>query len=137
MSWKSIIIGARTQFLVKVSPEDYDYLMQWRWTYARSHGQWSGLIYARRCETVGGIKTTILMHRLIVARMGVERPSPHHFVDHRNGDSLDNRRTNDQGRRQLRWLTAAENMAARKLQGTKIQVPLPPEACDAAIAATF
>ena len=59
----------------------------------------------------GGHNVTILMHRVIIHRMGLKRPSSKHFVDHDNGDSLDNRRVNDRGRRQLAWLTAKENMA--------------------------
>jgi hypothetical protein len=125
--YRTIIAGARTQFVVKVSPEDYDFLMQWKWTYARSHGQWSGLIYARRSTRRGG-NVTILMHRvIIVERMGLERPSDLHFTDHDNGDSLDNRRVNDRGRPQLAWLTHAENMAKRRETPGKIAVPLPPE----------
>jgi hypothetical protein len=110
MDYRTITIGARTQFVVKVSPEDYDFLMQWKWTYARSHGQWSGLVYARRSICVGSANVTVLMHRVVIERMGLERPSDKHFVDHENGDSLDNRRLNDSGVAQLRWLTAAENM---------------------------
>jgi hypothetical protein len=127
--YREIVIGARTQFVVKVSPEDYDFLMQWRWTFARSHGQWSGLIYARRSiRGSDGSNETILMHRVIIAeRMGLKRPSELHFVDHDNGDSLDNRRVNDKGQAQLAWLTNAENMAKRKHTPGKIIVPLPPE----------
>jgi hypothetical protein len=103
--------------------------MQWRWTFARSHGQWSGLIYARRSiRAPDGSNETILMHRVIILdRMKIKRPSELHFVDHDNGDSLDNRRINDKGRRQLDWLTHAENMAKRKHMTGKIAVPLPPE----------
>ena len=125
-AYRTITVGARTQFVVKVSPEDYDFLMQWKWTYARSHGQWSGLIYARRSiRAPDGTNETILMHRvIIVERMGLERPSELHFTDHENGDSLDNRRTNDRRRQQLRWLTHKENMANRR---GIVSMPLPPE----------
>lgn len=109
--YATIIVGARTQYAVKVSWEDYDFLLQWKWTYAVSHPQ-GGLVYARRSIRVGTRNETILMHRLIITeRMGLERPSEKHFVDHDNGDSLDNRRVNDRGRAQLAWLTAKENMA--------------------------
>jgi hypothetical protein len=111
--WTTITIGARTQYVVKVSREDYDFLMQWRWTYAVSHPK-GGLVYARRSIYSAGGNVTILMHRVIVDRMGLERPSEKHFVDHENGDSLDNRRENDQGLVQLQWLTTAENNAKKR-----------------------
>ena len=109
--YRTIICGARTQYVVKVSAEDYDFLMQWKWTYAVSH-KGGGLVYARRSIRSGDQNVTILMHRVIITeRMELERPSEKHFVDHDNGDSLDNRRVNDRGRQQLAWLTAQENMA--------------------------
>jgi hypothetical protein len=129
MAYRTIIVGARTQYAVKVSSEDYDFLMQWLWTYAVSHPRHGGLVYARRCVTLEGIKTTILMHRVVlIERMGIPRPSAKHFVDHENGHALDNRRINDRGRAQLRWLTPKENMAARVRQVSVHAVPLPPEA---------
>jgi hypothetical protein len=111
-SYRTIIIGARTQYAVKVSAIDYDFLMQWKWTYAASHPMHGGLVYARRSIREGCRNVTLLMHRLIITeRMGEERPSDKHFVDHDNGFSLDNRRVNDAGRAQLAWLTAKQNMA--------------------------
>lgn len=130
--YRTITIGARTQFVVKVAPEDYDFLMQWPWTYARSHGPWCGLIYARRCVNVDGVKTTILMHRVVlIERMGIARPSDRHFVDHENGDGLDNRRINGRGRAQLQWLTARENAA--KKRGVISMPKLPDSAWEAGI----
>jgi hypothetical protein len=108
----TIIVGCRTQYVVKVDWEDYDFLMQWKWTYAVSHPRHGGLVYARRSVREGDHNVTILMHRvIIVERMGLKRPSDKHFTDHDNGDSLDNRRVNDRGRPQLAWLTAKENRA--------------------------
>lgn len=96
-----------------------------KWTYAVSHPRHGGLVYARRSIRVGDSNVTILMHRVvIIERMGLARPSEKHFVDHENGDALDNRRVNDRGRAQLRWLTNKENMANRR--GIH-SVPLPPE----------
>jgi hypothetical protein len=113
-NWATIIVGARTQYAVKVSWEDYDFLMQWPWTYAVSHPRHGGLVYARRSVREGNCNVTLLMHRLIITeRMGLKRPSDKHFVDHDNGDSLDNRRVNDRGRPQLAWLTNQENAAKR------------------------
>ncbi len=113
--YRTIVCGARTQYVVKVSPEDYDFLMQWKWTYAVSHPRHGGLVYARRSIRDGDRNVTVLMHRvIIVERMGLERPSLKHFTDHENGDSLDNRRVNDRDLAQLRWLTAKENMANQR-----------------------
>jgi hypothetical protein len=85
-------------------------------------GQWSGLIYARRSISTPSGNVTVLMHRVVITeRMGIARPSERHFVDHKNGDPLDNRRCN------LRWLTAKENMAARHSQRGVHALPLPPE----------
>jgi hypothetical protein len=126
--YRTITIGARTQYAVKVSPEDYDFLMQWRWTYALSHGPWSGLVYARRSISTGSGNITILMHRVILTeRMAIARPSEKYFTDHENGDSLDNRRVNDSGAAQLQWLTAAQNMAKRRARPGLHVLPLPPE----------
>jgi hypothetical protein len=111
----TIIVGARTQYAVKVSWEDYDFLMQWPWTYAVSHPRHGGLVYARRSVRDGDRNVTVLMHRVIITeRMGLARPSDKHFTDHENGDSLDNRRENDRGVAQLRWLTPKENMANQR-----------------------
>ena len=113
--YATITIGARTQYVVKVSWEDYDFLMQWSWTYAVSHPRHGGLVYARRSVREGDRNVTILMHRVIILeRMGLARLSEKHFTDHENGDSLDNRRENDRGMPQLRWLTNQENMANRR-----------------------
>jgi hypothetical protein len=113
--YATIIVGARTQYVVKVSLEDVDFLLQWPWTYAVSHPRHGGLVYARRSVREGDRNVTLLMHRvIIIERMGLQRPSDKHFVDHDNGDSLDNRRENDAGRPQLRWLTAKENMANQR-----------------------
>lgn len=115
LPYATIIVGARTQYAVKVSWEDYDFLMQWPWTYAVSHPRHGGLVYARRSVCAAGRNVTVLMHRVIITeRMRLKRPSDKHFVDHENGDSLDNRRENDDGRQQLRWLTNTENMANRR-----------------------
>jgi len=110
--YATIIVGCRTQYAVKVDWIDYDFLMQWKWTYAVSHPRHGGLVYARRSIREGMRNVTVLMHRVIILeRMKIERPSLKHFTDHDNGDALDNRRVNDRGRQQLAWLTARENMA--------------------------
>lgn len=114
LPYATIVVGRRTQYVCKVSWEDVGFLTQWPWTYAVSHPA-GGLIYARRSVRECGRNVTILMHRVIITeRMGLPRPSDDHFVDHENGDGLDNRRENDDGRQQLQWLTNAENMAKRR-----------------------
>jgi hypothetical protein len=76
---RTIVIGARTQYLVKVSVEDYDFLLPWRWTYAVSHPRHGSLVYARRSISSGGSNVTILMHGVIIAeRMGIKRSSEMH-----------------------------------------------------------
>lgn len=108
----TIIVGCRTQYVCKIDWIDYDFILQWPWTFAVSHPRHGGLVYARRSVREGDRNVTLLMHRvIIVERMGLERPPDKHFVDHDNGDALDNRRINDRGRQQLQWLTAQQNMA--------------------------
>lgn len=112
--YATVIVGARTQYVCKVDWVDYDFILQWPWTFAVSHPRHGGLVYARRSVREGDRNVTVLMHRvIIIERMGLPRPSDKHFVDHDNGDSLDNRRINDAGRPQLAWLTNQENMAKR------------------------
>jgi hypothetical protein len=78
-----------------VEPEDYYYLKQFNWhLYGNNHK------YYARCEIrTGRAKTkTTAMHRMLTnAPKGV-------LVDHKNGDSLDNRREN------LRFATHQQNM---------------------------
>jgi hypothetical protein len=124
-TWTTMTIGARTQYVVKVSIEDVAFLSQWRWTYAVSHPRYGGLVYARRSIRCGDYNMTILMHRVIlIERMGIARPSERHFVDHENGDALDNPRVNDASLPQLRWLTHKENMAnQRGIRAVPVSMP--------------
>ncbi len=98
--YREIVVGARGQYVARVSPEDYIFLIRWRWTFKVSRG---GNVYARRCTWTGSVKdgskrkVTILMHNVIMERKGEDRPSPEHTADHRNCRPLDNRRVN------LRW----------------------------------
>jgi hypothetical protein len=55
----TIIVGARTQYRVKVSWQDYDFLMQWPWTYAVSHPRHGGLVYARRSVREGVLRRAL------------------------------------------------------------------------------
>lgn len=73
----------------KVSPEDYDHLMQWKW-YAHLSAPNKGT-YAKTHKTISEKKyTKVSMHREILR----DQLSEGMQVDHINGDTLDNRREN-------------------------------------------
>lgn len=66
-----------------IDPDDASLILPHRWTFLNA-----GRGYAMRSYTQDGKKIYQLMHRLIVA-------APFELeVDHKNGDSLDNRRVN-------------------------------------------
>lgn len=110
---RTIVVGARGQFEMIVDDVDYDFLIGFRWTFARSHpGAVRELIYARRCVTVTDFALTdrwgdtvkvtkkfdLFVHHVVLARMGYPAPpQPRWTADHRNKRTLDNRREN------LRW----------------------------------
>lgn len=78
---------------------DYDRVAQYKW-YASHSGR--GLFYARRDVRTNGVKRRILMHRFI---MDCPESSE---VDHRDGNTLDNRRHN------LRTCTDQQNKIAHR-----------------------
>jgi len=78
-----------------VDDEDYEWLSQWKWCAAVDK---SGTVYAARASpTENGKQKTTRMHRVIM------NAPPDKFVDHRDGNALDNRKQN------LRICTNAEN----------------------------
>lgn len=99
--------GKNYELEVLLSAEDYEFAIQrgnWFVTHA-SPGR-VGKRYAVRSEK--GV--LLFLHKIILERSGILPPSPAHIIgDHRNGDSLDNRRGN------LRWAT--HQMNARNLFG--------------------
>jgi hypothetical protein len=79
-----------------IDPEDYDFLMQWKWCCITGYA-------ARSTSGVDGAKRrTVLMHRVIA------NPPEGFFVDHINHDRLDNRRVN------LRICTPGQNTFNRR-----------------------
>lgn len=88
-------------YVTIVDDEDYDFLMQWRWTVVIDR---SGRVYAtRHARKHEGKPSSRRMHMVICGtRNGFE-------TDHKNGDTLDNRRSN------LREATRIQNMRNRAL----------------------
>lgn len=76
-----------------VDDEDYVKLLRCKWHCNLLNGKY----YAGTCIKIGGKWTIISMHRYIM------KPKKVVYVDHINGDSLDNRKEN------LRYCTKAEN----------------------------
>lgn len=82
-----------------IDDADLELVSQYKWFHARS-----GTGYAQNSTRENGRTRSIQMHRLIMS------PAAGMFVDHINGDTLDNRRSN------LRVCTRTEN--ARNRRGT-------------------
>jgi hypothetical protein len=81
-----------------VDDEDYDFLSQWKWYAWWNKG--TGSFYAvRNIRTEAARRRKMYIHRML---MGLE-PGDKRCVDHRNGLTLDNRRSN------LRIVTSRQN----------------------------
>lgn len=94
---KIILLSQGKQAIVDA--EDYDFLMQWKWSAGKST---SGNFYATRSIYEPGSKTSVLMHRVILGSpAGLQ-------VDHRDGNGLNNTRSN------LRLATPAQNNRNRR-----------------------
>lgn len=72
-------------FVAAVDDADFEWLNQWKWYAQPVKG---GLVYARRRHRFGGEVRLIGMHRFIAG------DPPGALVDHRDRDTLNNRREN-------------------------------------------
>lgn len=82
-----------------VDDDDYEWLNQWKWCAFHAYGD---NYYAARGIKLLGKTTTIMMHRVI---LGLTDPSV--YVDHIDGDGLNNKRVN------IRTATNKENSRNR------------------------
>jgi len=81
-----------------VDDEDYLFLNQWKWQAQKG----ARTYYARRTDYTNRGKVSVTMHRLLLEGK---------FIDHRDGDGLNNQRNN------LRSCTRAENNRNKKASG--------------------
>jgi len=105
--YRSIILSARHEVWCLVSADDYSWLVDNTWNISwGSRTRWQ--LYAKR--NINRERATLRMHREIMQRAEPLKPKDmaEMYVDHINGQTLDNRRSN------LRWVTAAENCANKK-----------------------
>jgi hypothetical protein len=89
-----------------VSPEDYDFVTQWRWKW--NWDRTKKKRYAIRTPRIQGRSTTIYLHKVICERKGPAPSEAHTIGDHQNGESLDCQRHN------LEWATVSQNRRNRK-----------------------
>jgi hypothetical protein len=91
-----------------VDDEDYELLSRFKWcaSFGSRNRKWYARRWIKKYEREDlGERQQITMHRFLL------RPSSHLVVDHINGNSLDNRKSN------LEIITQEENM--RRVQGWK------------------
>ena len=70
-----------------VDDEDYDYLMQWKWSASQNHGNWYATRQVRRKKNC---QDTVFMHRDL---LGLKRGDGL-SVDHKDTNGLNNVKTN-------------------------------------------
>lgn len=110
--WRRIMLSSRASVWALVDAVDYDWLSAHVWNEWHAGGAKDWQRYAKR--NVGPRRSTVRMHReiMIEADQRDEAFMASHFVDHINGQTLDNRRAN------LRWTTKLDNMVNRRTRGT-------------------
>lgn len=97
--------GRYPQMFTQVDDEDYKFLNQWKW-HAGKKNQKGDFFFVKRNATVNGKIGCVIMARLI---MGLTDKSQ--FIDHKDGDSLNNQRSN------LRIATRRQNCVNRRPSG--------------------
>ena len=65
MTIRTVPIGARGQYRVKVDARDYAWVTQWRWSFYRFSWRWGASIYARRSVWRGGRNVTAEAHGFV------------------------------------------------------------------------
>ena len=105
---RRIYLDDRAEIFCTVSPEDYQWLIRWRWHFVMD--RWKTKYYARRTTRCQGRQIHMWMHKAILTEcMGILPPSEaHHIGDHGNGNSLCNERWN------LSWATKSMNRRNRR-----------------------
>jgi hypothetical protein len=97
----------RASLFAEVDEIDYQWAIQWLWSHKWSRGKRKVYICRQLTERHGPevrYNSTVMLHIEIMKRTGILPPSPAHtLVDHRDGKSLNCRRSN------LRWATPSMN----------------------------
>ena len=90
LSLKSKTVSGK--YFAKVDDEDYDFLMQWKWSACKSY--YSDDYYALRSEMCKGKTQRFSMHRVILALALKNTSKIYDRLDHINQDTLDNQKHN-------------------------------------------
>lgn len=98
------------ELIAQISPEDFEWASQWKWTATNcAREPWVKYYAIRRGS--GKKRPAIYLHREVVSRiLSGERIGEGLVVDHIDGNGLNNRREN------LRLLTRSENARLKSLR---------------------